>query len=438
MAVAARTMAISESASGLRWLLCAYAVSLAFMRPAVRLLGFTAVASDLIFAALAGGLGLLIAAGRVRLIADRAFVLTGFYFAAMLVSFLSSQDPLSTPAKLATQLYLLAIPVVMCCLVRDERTLQQVVRAWLVGTAIVVAVGVASLILFTVDPSSPLLDYTRFQFGTLPPGPYPRLQLTFLNANMACNYLSVSLALLLAAGHLGWVSRPVFVVLVPALVIVAVTTISPGFGAILALGGLSYWLVKHRERPIIARLALAIGLGLALLFLPAMAVTPILHPTAPFLIHVPVIDVILAPSPRLMIWMEAAANFLQHPITGRGIGADAVAVRYLDPSGRLQQLTDAHNMFLNIAVQCGTLGLAALLALLVHIVRRTLPLRLAGTGAGVVRLATGLGLLGGLVYQGLGGSFEDSRHLWFALGLLLASSRIERTAGDQTRIGMST
>lgn len=95
-------------------------------------------------------------------------------------------------------------------------------------------------------------------------------------------------------------------------------------------------------------------------------------------------------------------------------------------------------MFLNIAVQCGILGLAALLALLAHVVRRTLPLRLAGTGAGVVRLAIGLGLLGGLVYPGLGGSFEDSRHLWFALGLQLASSRVERTAGDQTRIGMST
>jgi hypothetical protein len=53
----------------------------------------------------------------------------------MLVFFLSSQDPLSTPAKLATQLYLLAIPVVVCCLVRDENDLRQVVRAWLVGTA---------------------------------------------------------------------------------------------------------------------------------------------------------------------------------------------------------------------------------------------------------------------------------------------------------------
>ena len=67
---------------------------------------------------------------------------------------------------------------------------------------------------------------------------------------------------------------------------------------------------------------------------------------------------------------------------------------------------------------------------------RTGSLRLSSDPAGVVRLAAGLGLLNGLVYQGLGGSFEDARHLWFLFGLLLASSRIERAA--QTRIGIST
>ena len=82
-------------------------------------------------------------------------------------------------------------------------------------------------------------------------------------------------------------------------------------------------------------------------------------------------------------------------------------------------------MFLNVAVQCGLVGLAALLALIGHILRRTVPLRLPNNVAGVFRIAIGLGLLNGLVYQGLGGSFEDARHLWFALGLLLASSRLE-------------
>jgi O-antigen ligase len=127
---------------------------------------------------------------------------------------------------------------------------------------------------------------------------------------------------------------------------------------------------------------------------------------------------------------------LDHLLFGRGYGATAVAVSYLDPSGRLQQLTDAHNMFLNLAVQCGGIGLAALIALVVHMARRTGPLRMSSNAAGVVRLAAGLGLLNGLVYQGLGGSFEDARHLWFLFGLLLARSRIEHEA--QTRIGIRT
>ena len=71
------------------------------------------------------------------------------------------------------------------------------------------------------------------------------------------------------------------------------------------------------------------------------------------------------------------------------------------------------------------IGLASLLALIAHAAKRTWPLHMPRTAAGVIRLAAGLGLLNGLVYQGLGGSFEDARHLWFAFGLLIASARIE-------------
>jgi O-antigen ligase len=127
-----------------------------------------------------------------------------------------------------------------------------------------------------------------------------------------------------------------------------------------------------------------------------------------------------------MTWTSAMANFLDQPLLGHGIGSDAAAVAYRDPSGGLQQLTDAHNMFLNIAAQCGLVGLAVLGALIVHAAARTLPLRLPEGAAGTVRLAAGLGLLNGLVYQGLGGSFEDARHLWVLLGVLLAAGRIER------------
>ncbi|HVM21955.1 MAG TPA: O-antigen ligase family protein, partial [Sphingomicrobium sp.] len=290
------------------------------------------------------------------------------------------------------------------------------------------AVGLASLALFALDRGHALLDFSRFHFGTLPAGDYPRLRLTFLNANLACNYLTVSLMLLFAARQADWVGAPIFHLLLGPLLITAAATISPGLGGVALAIGLWSWLLLRERRSAAARLLLAAGTITALAFVLAMAVTPLLHPTAPFLIQVPLIDSTLAPSGRLMIWIDAARNFAAEPFLGRGIGADSVAVRYLDPSGNLQHLSDAHNVFLSIAVQSGIVGLAALLALIGHVLWRTLPLRLPATPAGLVRLAAGLGLLNGLVYQGLGGSFEDSRHLWFALGLLLASSRIERRA----------
>jgi O-antigen ligase len=319
------------------------------------------------------------------------------------------------------------MPVLLLSLVRGEEDLRRLVLAWLAGTAVVVLVGAAGLLLFVFDPASPLLTVVRYHFGTLPPGGYPRFQLTFLNANMACNYLTVSLALALAAGRLGWLAPPVGWWLVAGIVVAAITTISPGLGGVLLMGALWYWLTRGDQR-LQGRLVLGLGALAALLFVAAMAVTPIVHPTAPFLIRVSLLDITVAPSGRLMVWMEAAANVIERPILGQGIGADAVAVRFRDPSGGLQRLTDAHNMFLNIAVQAGVLGLLALTALVLHIAARSKPLRLPSEGVGVVRVAAGLGLLNGLVYQGLGGSFEDARHLWFVFGLLLASDRIERGA----------
>jgi O-antigen ligase len=107
---------------------------------------------------------------------------------------------------------------------------------------------------------------------------------------------------------------------------------------------------------------------------------------------------------------------------------DAVDVRYLDPSGNLQALTDAHNTYLSIAAQCGLIGLVALLGLLFSVWVNILPFRLGkNSDGGVLRLGLGFAFLNAFAYQGLGGSFEDSRHLWVLFGLFLASGRIEQS-----------
>ena len=410
-----------------RALLFLFIFSLSFMQPPIRLMGFKATVSDFVFLALASTWALLLLLGRSQLVWHRAYWFIGAYLMAMVLSAGAADVPASG-YKLLTQLYLLSVPIIVCSLVRDERTLRLAILWWLAGTTVVVIVGIISLATFAIDPGHPLLDYTRGYFGTLPPGDYPRLSLTFRNANMACNYLTVSMMILLGARHAGEIGLAPFLLLLAGTLLAALATISPGLGGV-ALGlGLWAWLLLRERKPRAARFILGGAAGIAVLFVGAMAVTPIVHPTAPFLIHVPQIDMTLAPSGRFIIWMDAVRNFIADPLLGRGIGADAVNLDYLTPSGDLEQHHDAHNVFLSIAVQTGIVGLAALLALIALICRLTLPLRMSGSYVGVLRLAIGLGLLNGLVYQGLGGSFEDSRHLWAAFGLLLASERLDRIA----------
>lgn len=414
-------------------LLFAFILSMPLMRPRVRLFGLIAIPSDFLYLALAACLGLGLATRRLRIPADRAWWMLAAYFAAMLASLLAAGGGLHNLVKLVTEAYLLSLPLAACTLLRDEAALRRAVLCWLAATAAVVAVALLSLVLFYLDPGNALLRYTRFHFGSLPPGLYPRLRMTFLNANLACNYLTVSLMLLLAGRRAAWIGRTPFRLLMTGTLIAAALTVSPGFGGVLLALAVWLWLVLRQRESRVARLPLLAGAVVGALFVLALAVTPVVHPTAPFLIHVPLADVTLAPSGRLLAWLDALRNIGADPLFGRGIGADAVHVPYRNPSGELERLTDAHNVFLNVGAQCGLIGVAALVALIFHAARRCAPLRLAGRPAELVRAAVGIAFLNALVYQGLGGSFEDSRHLWLALGLLLASDRIARGADGGTR-----
>lgn len=430
-----RTFGGGRLASAARGLLLLLIFSTAFMQPAFPVAGFTAVPTDLVFPALALAFAWAVLIGQAPWPRSKVHWFFAAYFMALLLSaLLSGTTGLRTVAKLASQVYLLSLPVIVAGLISSEGDLRRVLRAWLAGAAVVGAVCVVALVLFYLDPGNPLLDPLLdpllFDFGTLPPGDYPRFTLTFLNANMLCNYLTISLCILFVAHRLGWVPKPAAAVLLAALLLSALLTLSPGLGGIFLAAGSWFWLCRRETSPIPARLALAAGVGAAILFVAAMAVTPVLHSTAPFLIRVPGTDLVLAPSGRLLVWMEAVRNFLADPIFGRGIGEEAVSARYLSPSGYLQRLTDPHNSFLNLAVQCGIVGLAALLSLLAFVARRTFPLSLTGGAMRVARVGLGLALLNGFAYQGLGGSFEDSRHLWVLLGLFLAAARLERTAPE--------
>lgn len=406
------------------WLLLAVIALLPLMKPTVH---YPIIFADFVFVLLFITVAIEISVRRRRLRWQPVFAMLIIYVLALAPSMLVSADPARSAFKMATELYLIGLTAVTVVVVRSEAMLRRATITWIAVSGALALLCLASLAAFAIDPGSALYQYSVFYFGTLPPGYYPRVALSFFDANMACNYLTVSLGLLLVAWQQKWLSRRLALLSLAGILIAALPTISPGLGGIALALGTAAWLLRK------SRLALGIAAACAFAFIVALAVTPILHPTAPFLIHVPGTRLILAPAGRFLTWSSAFDEFLRQPWLGHGIGIDAAFVRYRDPSGNLQELTDAHNVFLNIAAQAGVVGLAGLAALIAYVVRLTFS-RDAG-GSPKARLILGLTLLNALVYQGLGVGIEDSRHIWVLLGLLAASASVSPADESNRKAG---
>jgi O-antigen ligase len=128
------------------------------------------------------------------------------------------------------------------------------------------------------------------------------------------------------------------------------------------------------------------------------------------------------PAQRLLTWTDAFSAFLSHPIDGKGLGLGVAGVYFMPPSGELQLLTDAHNFVLNVAAQGGLIMVVPLLFICIAVVRRSLPF---GSGdRDVLRTALGIAFISAFGVQGMVGSFEDARHLWVLIGLVLSSSAL--------------
>lgn len=400
--------------------LVALVVALPLMKPAI---AGPVLLPDLAFLLLIAAIAFDWARERIEPRPETAFLVLAVYVAALAPSILASPDPGQSAFKLATTGYLAALAAATLIAARDPAVLKRAVLAWLGITGALVLLALASIAAFAVTPGNALYAYASFHLGTLPPGHYPRLALTFLNANMACNYLAVSLGLLFVAKREAWLSPGSARLLGAGIFLAALTTLSPGLGGIALVLGTGIWLLRE------SRLALVAGGAIALAALFVAAFTPIVHPTAPFTFTVLGTDIVLAPSGRFLVWSAALDTFLSHPLIGNGIGADPLTVHYADPSGFMQVLTDAHNVILSIAAQTGLVGLAGL-ALLI-----TFAVKLGRSN----RIALGLSLtfLNAFLYQGLTGAFEDTRHLWVLLGLLMAAARpkLSPAGGNNRRAG---
>jgi hypothetical protein len=393
-----------------------FAFALFWMKDPLIVGGLPAIRADLIFVVTAALVAIASLSGEARLSWTGGFAPLLLYFAALAISAMFAADPRTSAFKLATQAYLMALPVLVYNLVETWDDLRRLFLAYVAGAAVVSLIGVATLLLFPFFGYHSFLAGPLHHFGTLPPGPYPRLEVTFEYPAMMANYLALALMLVILAARRGWLAAPMAGLLGGGMLLTALLALTPGFGGLLLMLGVWFW--SRKRGTALGRLFLSAGFAAGALGVLLGAVTPILHRTAPFLIWVPGLPVPLAPSVRLLVWIDAVRTFLAHPFVGIGIGGEPVHVPYVNPSGEFTVVTDAHSMPLSIAAQAGLAGIIGMAAVLWFAWRQMMR-------GGEVVFGLSVAFLSGLVVEGLVGSFEDARHLWLAYGLILVARKLE-------------
>jgi O-antigen ligase len=286
-------------------------------------------------------------------------------------------------------------------------------------TVLAGAVGIGLFYAGINDRSSnPLLS----DFGSLPPGPYPRISALFLNPNMLCTFLVVSFLLALGMRAARWLDGVRFWLLTIGIVITAASTISAGLGGLVLGGGLWAWMRLRGSRHTGLRPIILVGShAVALVFFLATAVSPVTRDGQG--VVVPILHRRIEPSSRVLAWRTAFETVKEHPVLGRGLGLEVSSAHYLNASGRWEYVTDAHNVWLSVAGQTGVVGLLAFGTIILYLVRGLAPLDPRGAPGLVMKTSVALAFVGAFLYQSLSGSFEDTRHLWVLIGMLAAARR---------------
>lgn len=391
--------------------------TLGFMQPSWLFHGLALVPTDVAFLTTAALALLAISSGQIAVPYHRFYVVLGFYAVGLGLSAAFSDDQGLSVLKLVGEYYLIALAVLTFLVATSQDMLRRIVRAWLAATAVGSAVSTLAVVFFYLGITNFITAIAFHHYGSLPPGNYVRIQGTFIYPAMLCNYLTVSILMLLAARRLAWVGRSSFVVLLIIYSITAIFTFTPGLGSLMLGVAIWSWLdLRTQDRPASAGVLLVAGIIAAIAFQLVSAFTVIPTETSPYFAEI--WGLRIDPTQRLLAWTEALRVFAAHPFFGKGAGLPTVAVTFLPPDGRMQLITDAHNTFLNIAAQAGLAAFLPLILLCVSLTRRVLPFSLEP--ADVLRTALGIAFVCGFVLQGLVGSFEDGRHLWVLMGLILA------------------
>jgi O-antigen ligase len=337
------------------------------------------------------------------------------YLAACALSAMFSSDPHTSFQKLLVDVYVGGLALLTYNELDSSGMVRYWTWAWLGATAFASAAALLGVAAFYLGIESSLVG----GYGSLPPGPYPRVVGTFLNFNMLCNYLSIGVLVALAAKRAGWVRAAIALPIAIAASVAAAFTVSPGLGGLLL--GLAFWIWAGERRKRAGAFALLFGIATGAVFFLATLVSP--ANTGANSVTLPIVHKRLEPSSRLLCWQAAVETVVAHPVLGAGTGLAMPCPAYMDASGDVQHLQDAHNSFLNIAALKGLAGLAAFVAITWFLLHR-LPLRLGGTPIEVFRAALAIAVIEAVLYQGLSSSFEHTRHLWILMGALAAVREI--------------
>jgi O-antigen ligase len=407
------------------WIYLALVVILPVMQPLnVQIGRHIGVPADVLSVVAIAGLALAVLTRHRRLRWCSWYWYLGFYVIALVASTVWSQDVRRSALKLAGVLNLVGLAVLTTSYVTSTRALRRAIAAWLVGLTVTVAAALLGVVLFVAGVTGSR-NIFLYSYGSLPPGPYPRVMALFMNANMLCTYVVAGTMVLLAARAAGWVSRRVFVMLLAGSLVTALFSLSPGLGG-LALALAIWYAASLRERaPGFSRLLLAMGWTGAVVMLVAVMISPLGlagQTTAGWRI---------APSSRVLTWIGAWRTFAAHPWLGRGLGLDAADVQYLNAAG-MESLTDAHNTWLSILAQQGIIGAVAFALLVLHLIRRLRPFVVKGSELAIVRTGLQLAIVGGFLYQSLSGSFENTRHIWVLMGLAASAQSLSDAAPHAT------
>jgi len=400
--------------------------SLGFMQPGLKYAGMSLPATDFVFATLTLAFIIVCISRRKDWVWDHSYILFGVFLLTMAASAALSVDPTSSWIKFAGTLYLVGLAVISINLVASAETIKRVVIVWLAASTIVSAVAVVTVVLFYLDRDSAWHELFLHHYGSLPVGNYPRVQSTFIYPAMLCNYLSVGTLMIVGARRAGWINGRLVAGLLLLHLIAAAFTLTPGLGGcVAALALWTAWIFIDQGRVGLSACAAGAGIGALLLFtfVAAVSIWPVETSPYTFQIHGTRLD----PTQRLLAWQGAIGTFASDPVFGKGIGLGVASVLFRAPSGQMQVLTDAHNTWLSVAGQSGMFGLTAVFALTAHVIRRGWIPGSPSTGIDWIRRSLLIAFVGGFVLQGLVGSFEDSRHLWVLMGLLIAIDRVGRS-----------